>query len=69
MGSSSYLSVLYTVILLLKVWGRTVTRRNGKNYDNLFKFKFSKFSVSIFLLSNSLIQYKYEYVQTIQMNH
>jgi hypothetical protein len=34
MGSSSYLSTLYTVILLLRVWGRTVTRKNGKNSDN-----------------------------------
>jgi hypothetical protein len=33
MGSSSYLSTLYTVILLLRVWGRTVTRKNGKNSD------------------------------------
>jgi hypothetical protein len=36
MGSSSYLSILYTVILLLKVWGRTVTRKNVKNSDNIF---------------------------------
>ena len=34
MGSSSYLSTLYTVILLLRVWGKTVTRENGKNSDN-----------------------------------
>ena len=36
MGSStsSYLSILYTVILLLRVWGRTVTRMNGKNSEN-----------------------------------
>ena len=36
MGSSSYLSILYTVILLLRVWGRTVTRKNGKNSDHFF---------------------------------
>ena len=36
MGSSSYLSTLYTVILLLRVWGRTVTRKNGKNSDHFF---------------------------------
>jgi hypothetical protein len=34
MGSSSYISILYTVILLLRMWGRTVTRKNGKNSDN-----------------------------------
>ena len=36
MGSSSYLSTLYTVIYLLRVGGRTVTRKNGKNSDNFF---------------------------------
>jgi hypothetical protein len=36
MGSSSYSSTLYTIILLLRVWGRTVTRKNGKNSDNFF---------------------------------
>jgi hypothetical protein len=36
MGSSSYLSTLCTVILLLRVWGRTVTRKNGKNSDHFF---------------------------------
>jgi hypothetical protein len=35
MGSSSYLSILYTVILLLRVWERTVTRKNGKNSENV----------------------------------
>ena len=34
MGSSSYLSTLYTVIHLLRVGGRTVTRKNGKNSDH-----------------------------------
>ena len=42
MESSSYLSTLYTVILL-RVWGRTVTRKNGKNSDNFFLFNSSKF--------------------------
>jgi hypothetical protein len=40
MGSSSYLSILYTDILLLRVWGRTVTRKNGKNSDNFFNSGF-----------------------------
>ena len=37
MGSSTsfYLSILYTVIILLRVWGRTVTRKNGKNSEIL----------------------------------
>jgi hypothetical protein len=35
MESSSYLSTLYTVNLLLRVWGRTVTRKNGKNSDHI----------------------------------
>ena len=37
MGSSTsfYLSILYTVITLLRVWGRTVTRKNGKNSEIL----------------------------------
>ena len=43
MGSSSYLSILYTVILLLRVWGRTVTRKNGKNSSNFLNDKTSKF--------------------------
>ena len=45
MGSSSYLSILYTVILLLKVWGRTETR---KNIDNFFNSKSSKFEKTFF---------------------
>jgi hypothetical protein len=36
MGSSSYLSTLDTVILFLRVWVRTVTRKNGNNSDNFF---------------------------------
>jgi hypothetical protein len=36
MGPSSYLSILYTVIILLRVWGRNVTGKNGKNSDNIF---------------------------------
>ena len=36
MGSFSYLSTLYTVILLLRVWGRTATKKNGKNSDFTF---------------------------------
>ena len=36
MGSFSYLSTLYTVIVLLRVWGKTVTRKNGKNSDHFF---------------------------------
>ena len=43
MESSSYLSILYTVIPLLRVWGRTVTRKNGKNSDNFSNFKSSQF--------------------------
>ena len=39
MGSSSYLSILYTIILFLSVWGRTVTRENGKNSDKSSKFE------------------------------
>jgi hypothetical protein len=49
MGLSSYLSILCTVILLLRVWERTVTRKNGKNSDNLKKlFKSSKFEKTFF---------------------
>ena len=40
MGSSSYLSILYTVMLLLKVWGRTVTRKKGENSDNFCNSSF-----------------------------
>ena len=42
MESPSYLSILYTVVLLMRVWGKTVTRKNGKNSDNSFLFKSSK---------------------------
>ena len=44
MESSSYLSILYTVILLLRVWGGTVTRKNGKDSDIVFNL-----SVTVFL--------------------
>ena len=43
MGSSSYISILYTAIRLLRVSGRTVTGKNGKNSDmfliQVFKFE------------------------------
>ena len=44
MESSSYLSILYTVILLLRVWEGTVTRKNGKDSDIFFNL-----SVTVFL--------------------
>ena len=47
MGPSSYLSILYTVILLLRVWGRTVTRKNGKNSDNFFNSSLQKFEKTL----------------------
>jgi hypothetical protein len=43
MESSSYLSILYIVIPLLRMWGRTVTRKNGKNSDHFSNFKSSQF--------------------------
>ena len=48
MESPSDLSILYAVILLMRVWGKTVTRKNSDNSDHSFLFKSSKLEKDIF---------------------
>jgi hypothetical protein len=47
MGSSSYLSTLDTVIIFLRVWGRTVTRKNGNNSDNFFNSILQEYYIEV----------------------
>jgi hypothetical protein len=64
MGSSSYLSILYTVILLLRVWGRTVTRKNGKNSDNQQKLETILYKLKLTL---SLLFLREESLNTLHL--
>jgi hypothetical protein len=60
MGSSSYLSIFYTVILLLRVWGRVVTRKNGKNSDNFFNSSLQSLADLNFVISQRKMSYTFK---------